>query len=125
MGWKLFALLISVLTGWSFADSNSYTSTELVHLTMSALSAVGFVLMAFQIDFLPRKFWRAFAAAYAVYSVGLMAFASQNLYKQYAVDGRSMSAVIGAFLVMATLQTAISIGLCVNASSRSSPRGNA
>ncbi|MGT2503395.1 hypothetical protein ACVOMS_26570 [Bradyrhizobium guangxiense] len=125
MGWKLFALLMAVLTRWSFADSDSYTSTGLVHLTMSALSAVGLVLMAFQIDFLPRKFWRAFAAAYAVYSVGLMAVSSQNLYKQYAVDGRYLSAVISAFLVVATLQIAISIGLCVNASSRFSARGNA
>lgn len=54
-----------------------------------------------------------------------MAFSSQNLYKQYAVDGRSLSAVISAFLVMATLQIAISFGLCVNASSRFSARGNA
>lgn len=64
MGWKLFALLMAVLTGWSFADSDSYTSTGLVHLTMSALSAVGLVLMAFQIDFLPRKFCRANSGAH-------------------------------------------------------------
>ncbi|WOH60146.1 hypothetical protein [Bradyrhizobium sp. BWC-3-1] len=125
VGWKLFALLIVVLTGWSFADSEPYTSTGLIHLMMSALSAAGLALMAFEIDFLPRKFWRAFSVAYAVYSVGLMAFSSQNLYKQYAVDGRSLSAVVSAFLIMATLQIAINIGLWVNASSRFSPRGNA
>jgi hypothetical protein len=125
VGWKLFALLIVVLTGWSFADSEPYTSTGLIHLMMSALSAAGLVLMAFEIDFLPRKFWRAFSVAYAAYSVGLMAFSSQNLYKQYAVDGRSLSAVVSAFLIMATLQIAINIGLWVNASSRFSARGNA
>jgi hypothetical protein len=123
VGWKLFTLFIVVLTGWSFADSDSYTSTGLINLMMSALSAVGLVLMAFEIDFLPRKFWHAFAAVYAVYSLALVGFSSQSLYKQYAVDGRSLSAIVGAFLIMATLQIAISIGLWLNASSRFSARG--
>ena len=123
MGWKLFALFIVVVTGWSFADSDSYSSTGLINLMMDALSAAGLVLMAFEIDFLPRKFWRVFAAAYAVYSLVLMGFSSQSLYKQYAIDGRSLSAIVGAFLIMATLQIAVSTGLWLNASSRLSAQG--
>jgi len=123
VGWKLFALFIVVVTGWSFADSDSYSSTGLINLMMDALSAAGLVLMAFEIDFLPRKFWRVFAAAYAVYSLVLMGFSSQSLYKQYAIDGRSLSAIVGAFLIMATLRIAVSTGLWLNASSRLSAQG--
>lgn len=116
MGWKLFALFVVVLTGWSFVGSDSYGPTTVVNLTMSAVSAAGLVLMAFKIELFPRAFWRAFAAAYAVYSLVLVGSSGLSLYKQYAIDGRSLSVVASAFLVMATFQIAISMGLWVNAS---------
>jgi hypothetical protein len=123
LGWKLFALFIVVMTGWSFADADSYSSIGLINLMMNALSAAGLALMAFEIEFLPRRFWRAFAPAYAVYSFVLVSFSGQSLYKQYAIDGRSLSAIVGAFLIMAALQIGISIGLWINASSRFSAQG--
>jgi len=46
-----------------------------------------------------------------VYSAVYMMNFVPNLYRQYAVDGKSLSVVLGAFFLFGALQIAVSLGL--------------
>jgi hypothetical protein len=57
------------------------------------------------------SYWKAFARMYAVYSIVYMTNAVPNLYKQYTVDGKNLSTVLGAFLIFGALQFAVRLAL--------------
>ena len=112
MGWKLFAVFIAVVTGLGIISPHSYSSpAEIIDTVMNVPATIGLALMAFRISFLSQEVWRRFALAYTTYSLVYMGTLSQGLYKQYAVDGKALSVVVGAFLLFGTLQLAVCIGL--------------
>ena len=123
MGWKIFAILFAVITAASIASPNSYNSVVgIVDVAMNAPAAIGLVLMAFGINFLRREFWRGFARVYSIYSIVYVGIFTQGLYKQYAVDGKSLSIVLGAFLIFGALQLSACIGLWLYGSRNSERR---
>ena len=112
MGWKIFAVFFAFVTVLGMANAHSWNGgVQLPDMAMSIPAAIGLVLFAFKIELFPRGFWKTFARMYAVYSFVYMMIFVPGLYKQYTVDGKSLSIVLGAFLIFGALQVAISLGL--------------
>ena len=112
MGWKIFAVFFAFVTVLGMTNTHSYSGAmQLLDTAMSVPAALGLVFFAFKIELLPRKLWSAFALTYAVYSAVYMMNFVPNLYRQYAVDGISLSVVLGAFFLFGALQIAVSLGL--------------
>lgn len=107
MGWKLFALLNVLLTLWMLThpEPHSYSLLGIVYFAIQVLVTIGLVLMAFEVNALPRKFWRGFAAAYFAYA--FLVFTGNVcvvLYQRDPIDGE-------AALGYALYNFAISYGL--------------
>jgi len=112
MGWKLFAVFFAVVTGLGTISPHSYSSpAEIVDTVMNVPATIGLAIMAFGISFLSHKVWRGFALAYITYSLVYVGTLSHGLYKQYVVDGKDLSVVVGAFLLFGALQLTVCIGL--------------
>jgi len=111
MGWKIFAILFAIITILGIVNARGDAGAMDVLDTMMTIPAAIGLLFAFRIEIFSHRPWRPFALAYAAYSLFCIAIFSRSLYKQYAVDGKSLSIVLGAFLISGALQLAVSRGL--------------
>jgi hypothetical protein len=112
MGWKIFAVLFTVITILGTVNASGYDRPIDVLDTMMAIpAALGLLLFAFGIEFFARRLWRPFALAYVAYSLFYVAILARGLYTQYAIDGKDLSIVLGSFLFFGALQLAVSRGL--------------
>lgn len=105
-----------LLTSYGLGDLGSYGPVKTINFVMEILSTIGLVLMAFELKFLPRKFWRAFAGV--CFAKCFIALVGAGLYEQYALDGRALE----AFLIYALFHFAVGYGLWLNGSKQDQHR---
>jgi hypothetical protein len=124
MGWKLFAVFFALVTSLGILSPHSYSSpAEIVDTVINIPAAIGLAIMAFGISFLSHKLWRGFALAYMLYSLAYVGSLSCGLYRDYVVNGKALSVVVGAFLLFGALQVAVCVGLWLCARRRDYQQG--
>jgi hypothetical protein len=111
-GWKLFALLNVLLTSYGLHDLGDAGPAMTLNFVIEVISTIGLVLMAFELNFLPGRFWRVFAGVSFVHC--FIALVAAGLTGQYALDGRGLE----AFLVYALFHFAVGYGLWLSGSKR-------
>lgn len=103
--WKLFALVNVLLASFSFRDLGSYDPGQIINFAIEVLSAIGLVLMSFELTFLPRKFWRAIACV--LFAKCFFMIVGWGLVEQYPLDGH----VLEALLLFTLFHFAVGYGL--------------
>ncbi|MCA1365381.1 hypothetical protein I6F14_33535 [Bradyrhizobium sp. IC3069] len=103
--WKLFALVNVLLASFSIRDLGSYDPGQIINFAIEVVSAIGLVLMSFELAFLPRKFWQAVACV--LFAKCFFMIVGWSLVEQYPLDGH----VLEALLLFTLFHFAVGYGL--------------